>query len=345
MAMMTTAFGLIRQMQETFAAQQPAPQPQPQPQPQMPPPPPAHTDPGAMMAWMQQFLQMYQQMQPPQPAPQPAGRGRGEAQPQQMNPMAMGLMGMPPMTPPPGMIWVPGFGFVPFDRLAQAVGGGNGGGGGPTYGPNAGSGGPYRGPFRPSYGQQDDGGGHRYPPPQAPPPRQQTAAEQFHDALTVVKTAVQAVGEFNALVPQYGAPEAAPLPEDDDSPVQVIDTGPAKIVVNRKDGTLRGWETGWANADKILKWVGEQREAIQEASKERQQAQQQQRPQQLPPGYVEVGPDYQPPPGYTAVPVDRVPPQDGLPPPPAHMPPPIQATPAPNRTWDAPRMPGPERES
>jgi hypothetical protein len=84
----------------------------------------------------------------------------------------------------------------------------------------------------------------------------------------------------------------------------------------------------------VLKWVGEQHETIQKAHAEQRR---EQAPKVLPPGYVEVGPGYQPPPGYVAVPVD--PPQEApqgaqqqpLPPPPAEMPPPIQ--------WGAPTIP------
>jgi len=159
--------------------------------------------------------------------------------------------------------------------------------------------------------------------------------------MSVVRTAVDVVQEMNSLLPSQGEQPTgvatAIAPEEDDSPVQIIDAGPAKLVVNKEDGTLRKWETGWANMDKVLKWVGEQHEKMQQAAA--QQQQQQQRPQQLPPGYVEVRPGYQPPPGYVAVPVD---PQQ-LPPPPEQMPPPIQEAPQQQqpsrRTWSAPTIP------
>jgi len=158
--------------------------------------------------------------------------------------------------------------------------------------------------------------------------------------MSFFRTAVDAVQEMNSLIPQQGAAPAYEAAEEDDSPVRVFEAGPAKIVVDKKDGTLRGWETGWANMGGVLKWVGEQREAIQKANIERQQQQQarQQPTQQLPPGYVEVGAGYQPPPGYVAIPVDSA--GNPLPPPPEHVPPPIQSSPsAGRRTWGAPTIP------
>jgi hypothetical protein len=141
--------------------------------------------------------------------------------------------------------------------------------------------------------------------------------------------------------------------EDDDSPISVIDTGPAKIVINKKDGTLRGWETGFANLDKIFKFAGEQGELIRTANERRRQQQQQQQPQprQLAPGYVEVTEGYRPPHGYVAVPVDQSgapiqqqPPiqQQNLPPAPQVFSPPIESVPAPppgRRMWEAPSIP------
>ena len=233
MAMMQQMWEMFQQMQPPQQQQLP---PQQAPPPQMPPPPPAHADPATMMQWMQQMAQMIQQMQPQQPPAQP-----GSAQPAQpqANPMSamMGMMGaQPPMEPPPGTIWLPPFGFVPLERMAQVFGGGSG--------PGA-----PRGPYRPPY---SNGPPPPYAPP-APPAPPKTAAEQFKEAISVVRTAVESVQQINALVPQQQVPAAATTPaEDDDSPVQIIDTGPAKLVVDRKDGTLRTWETGWANMKGIM---------------------------------------------------------------------------------------------
>jgi hypothetical protein len=126
--------------------------------------------------------------------------------------------------------------------------------------------------------------------------------------------------------------------------VKVVDVNGWPVIVNKLDGSARMWETGVANTGNILKWLAEQREAIQKAAVEREARQQRQQPhQQLPPGYVEVGPGYQPPPGYVAIPVGQL--GDQLPQPPADMPPPIgqqeeQQWEAPNRTWGVPPMPG-----
>ena len=313
---LNSILALQRQQFEMWQAAQQAAQRAQQPQPQPPSQP---------------------QPQPPQPQPQP--------QPQ--------LSGMPPVQAPPGMFFVPGFGFVPAEKLFAALSGsspGSGEGGpyrGPYRGPYSGGspgggpygGGPYRPPYGPQYGPQ--GGDHPYPgqPPYgAPPARQKTAAEEFRDAVSFVRSAVQLASE---LAPQQPAPATAPEPEDDDSPVKVIDAGPAKLVINSKDGSARYWETGWANMDKIFKWVGEQREAIQKANAERERPQR----QPLPPGYVEMTPDYKPPPGYVAVPVQQIPQELPSPPPPDQMPPPISSPPPPSNEparppWGMPPVPG-----
>jgi hypothetical protein len=354
--------GMISAMQQMFEMfQSMHRQATPQQQAAMPQMP-ANPDMGSMMGWTQQMFEMFRSMQPPQPQPQPqhhpSSRGGHHQQPQpqmQMpNPMAA-MLGMPPIQPPAGTIWVPGFGFVPLERLTQAIGGGG-------HGPGVGEGPhrpPYRPQYRPPYGPQyrgEDTGPPGYGPPHHQAQPQKTAAEQFREALTVVRTAVEAVQDINSMLPNHmtGMPgmSVAQEPEDDDSPVQVIDTGAAKIVVNKKDGSARFWETGWANMDKVFKFVGDLREQIQ--------TQQQQQPQQrvLPPGYVEVGPNYRPPPGYVAVPVEhphqaphRAPHQEPrhqapqmydeeeLPPPPEHVPPPINRPAAARPVWGPPTIP------
>jgi hypothetical protein len=137
------------------------------------------------------------------------------------------------------------------------------------------------------------------------------------------------------------AAEQQPPPEEDDSPVRVIDMGPAKGVINRSDGSLRGFETAMANLPDVLKWWGEQRQEIRKA---REEDRRQQQPR-LPPGFVVAGPDYVPPDGYVAVPVDQIPQstqatQTTLPEPPDEMPPPIAPQPpspaAPKRAWGMP---------
>jgi hypothetical protein len=265
------------------------------------------------------------------------------------NPMATmaAMLGMAPqmqMQAPPGMIWTP-IGLVPLEKLVQAMSGsgGVGGGGGGNAEPSA------RGAYRqpPYYG----GGGERRPPyyregegrppygpgyggPQAPQ-RERTAAEQFRDALNVVRTAVDAVRDINEILPNQGGggvvherPEVED--DDDDSPVEIVNEGNVRYARNKQDGAVNWGNTAAMHVPGLIqdlfKWVGEQ-------AKEKQQQQQQPQARQLPPGYVEVGPGYQPPPGYVAVPVEEEQPhhqrpQGDLPPPPVHMPPPIVAPPA-----------------
>jgi len=283
-----------------------------QQQPQVTPPPPAHADPATMTQLFELIQKMQPQQQPAQPQPQ-----------SQADPMAAmrGMLGAPPpMEPPPGTIWLPPFGFVSLERMAQVCGG---------SGPGA-----ARGPYRPPYSGEH---GHA-PPPPPPPAPVKSAAEQFQEAVSVVRTAVDAVKQVDALLPRQQVAAAAAITpaEDDDSPVQIIDTGPMKILVDKKDGTLRPWETGWANMPKMMDWIAEQREAIQKANSGKQE-EEEETPKQLPPGYVVVKEGYEPPPGMVAVEVD--PSQVPLPPPPANTPPPLQSTPPSNRTWEMPTIP------
>lgn len=281
----------------------------------MPPPPPPGADMRAQMEWFQKAFEIFQSMRTPAATEAPAS----PQQPPAFNPAQAG----PTMQPPAGMMWgwVPGYGFA----LMPAGGGGS----------RPGLGDPMHRRPPPYYG------GDREPPqysgrhePPAQPQRERTAAEQFRDALSVVRTAVDAVGEMNTMLPnmQGGAPEISG-DDDADSPVKVIDTGKGKFVLDKNNGGFRGWESFYANLPDLLKWGAEQREEIQKNIA--QQNQQRQRSQQLPPGYVEVGPGYQPPPGFVAIPVDS---QQPLPPPPTNMPPPIQAP-----SWGAPPIPEEEQ--
>lgn len=286
---------------------------------------------------IRQMLDMVQQSQQ-------TGRvaARGSAAIPAVNPQmaaAMAGMGVPPVQPPPGTIWVPGFGFVSLEILMQALGGGR-----PS--PGIGPRGPFRGPFAANRG--GDGNGNPEDPPnfrvggpmfasshQPPPPV--SAAEQFRDSISLIKTAANAAREFQNLFPGQEAHEASPAVsiEDEDSPMRVIETGTAKIVVNKKDGSLRPWETGVANMDKIFGWASEQL-AIARSQRPATPAPR----QRLAPGLVEVTPDYRPPPGYAAVPLDATgEPQFGqarLPPPPSSVPPPL-GYPPPVRQAPAPR--------
>ena len=332
---------------------------QPQPLGYQPPapqqaPPPAAPDLGALLAGFRQLQEMMHAYQSggPAPAPQPLGvagdpvsaqfdqlrqmldmlqqtQGRGAARGPvaapavnpQMAAVMMG-MGVPPVQPPPGMIWTPGFGYVSVDALMQAVQGRPMTGG---VGPR----GPFRGPFAASRG--GDGNQEESSPPfrgspmfnaaqQQPPPV--SAEEQFRDSISLIKTAANAAREFQNLFPGQEAHDAPAVSiEDDDSPMRIIETGAAKLVVNKKDGSIRPWETGFANMDKIFKFASEQLDIARS-----------QRPahparQVLAPGLVEVTPDYRPPHGFAAVPLDATgEPQFGqarLPPPPSNVPPPL----------------------
>jgi len=218
-------------------------------------------------------------------------------------------------------------------QTAQRGGAGSPPGAPPYYRPRYG--GPAHAPDAPPYDPRAP-----YDPRQ-PPARPQTPSEQLRDAVSVVRSTFEVAREFG-----FGGEraEAAP-PEDDDSPVRVIDMGKAKGVINRSDGTLRGFETVMANLPDIIRGVSDLRAEI---IKERRENQQRVRPQQLPPGYVEVTEGYVPPEGFVAVPVDQIPPgaqaaqaaESPLPEPPREMPPPIAAEPErPKRAWGMPEVP------
>ena len=339
MSMMGQMFEMFRQMQVPPSPPPPVHQPAPpafQVPQQMPPMPSPQASPAEMMAWMQQAFGMFQQLQAPQqqqPAhvvpqlqpvvvPMPAQQA---PPPPQSGGIAETLMLMEQM-------------FKMFQRMQ-----------GPSADP--------RGPRPPYYPQGDrdpngprppyypQGGGQERAPYQ-PPQRQPTPAEQFREMVTVVRTAASAMQEIDSLLPRRQEAVVEATSDDDDSPVRIIDTGPIKIAINKDDGALRWADTGMMALPGMLKWVGEQREAIQKGAADRQ-TRQQPPTQQLPPGYVEVGPGYQPPPGFVAIPIDPPPQQQSFPPPPVQVPPTIQETPAPppgRRTWAAPTFPPEEGE-
>lgn len=315
MAMMNQMFQLFQQMQ---ASVQPPPQPQFQPPPPaMPPMPSPQANPAEAMAWMQQAFGMLQKMQQgttpaqvvvqPAPPPPPASPAGGIAETMVvMKQMFEMFQSMQPPPPRP----------EPFR------------GGRPPYYPDRGG---------PPSSFSPDG---QRPQHQQQPQRQLTMAEQFKESIGVVRTAVGVIEEMDSLLPgRGGQQEAASMldMDDDDNPIKIVDTGRGKLAVNKSDGALRWVETGMMALPDLLKWLGEQHQVIQEANKDRQRP----RRQQLPPGYVEVGPDYRPPPGFTAVPVEQ---EEELPPPPEHMPPPIQESPA-RRAWGAPVIPDQQEEN
>jgi len=339
-----------------YSQQPPYPQPPPQPQygqpyPQQPPPQampmplapapaPAGMDMNAMMAFMQQQFEMWnsaqqraQQVSQPQ-APQSAPsfdfaalaafmqQQQQQQQPQAPQP-APAMLGMPPVQPPPGMMFVPGFGFVPVQKLLEAMGA-----------PQQQAPPP---PPRDYYPPPRSPYGYPQPPPQ--PPR--SPADQFRETIGLMRSVREAAETMQSLWPNQQQPQGQHVAEedddDDDNPVRVMDIAGTKLLLNKEDGSARLWETGLANMDKIAKWVGEQSESIRRAQAERQRP----APQQLPPGYVVATPGYQPPPGYVAIPEQPPPPQQApLPPPPAVIPPPI-GQPEPQQTWDIPSI-GPQ---
>lgn len=305
----TDPIAMMRQMFEMFQTMSQRPVVAAQPAPAMAPAPQVMpTDPMAMMKQMFELFQQTQGGVVPPPAPQPVVVAAPAPAPQpSIDPMAM----MSQM-------------FDMFQKMQSSMA--------PRPSPMQRSYAPQDGEPRPPYARPAYSG---QPPPQAQQ-RPPTMAETFRESISVVRSAVDMMQEMEGVLPGREQQESNASPEDDDSPVRVIDTGHAKLVVNKTDGSTRLWETGVANMDKIFKWVGEQREAIQKESHERQARQQQPR-QQLPPGYVEVGPDYQPPPGYRAVAVE----QSDLPPPPEHVPPPIQEQPT-RQAWGAPTIPSEE---
>ena len=261
---------MMRQMFAMFndmreAVQQPAYAP---PTMQMPPPPPSHADPQAMMGWMQEMFRTFQQMQVQQ---QPVQRQQPQA-PVQLDQMAM----MKQM-------------FELFKDMRS------------TFQPS---------PQQEIRSQYRSGpypeGRERVPYlPPAQAQRPQTAAEQFREALTVVRTAVSAAQEINDLIPSASRDVDVGISseEPDAGQIKIVDMGGVPVAFER-DG-VNGWMTGLANLNKVLKWVGEQREEFQKS----QARLQQNRPaRQLPHGYVEVTEGYVPPPGYVAVPVNEPPP-------------------------------------
>jgi len=305
MAMMGQLLQMLPQIQQLL---QPQPQPQvaqpPPPPPQMPPMPPA-SDPGAMLVWLQQAVQTIQQIQStaqPHPAPQQPPPYQPQQPPQQQQPpMPQG----PTRAAPPGMAWIwePGYGFV-----LSPVGGTT-----PStpMSPMA------RGPRPSYYNPQRDDQPHREPQREAalPPPR--TAAQQFQDSISTIRTTVEMMRELNDLIP--GADQSSPSTpsQESDSPIAVIPAGPAKIVVNTSDGSLRLMETAFANMGPLANWVGEQHKIIQRAAADRQR---QQQPQQQLQGHAVV---------------EEAPGTD-LPPPPEDVPPPIHTG---RRTWEPPTIP------
>lgn len=359
--------GQLQQLFELFTRMQrqaAPPQPQAPPQPMVLPPPP--TDPAAQMAWMQQAFEIFQRMQaqpgaappPLQPTVVPVAQptsGLDLAQLQQIFGLFREMMtqAQPAPAPPPyRRPYDPRErGYDPrdprdsrgYDPREQ----------GPRYGePEYGAPG-YRPPPPPYQGgyRGPGGPGSGYGPPAQP----RSHTDELREAVSFVRTAAQSLREMQTMMPwNREAPEqAAAGPEEDDSPVQVVDAGPAKFVINKEDGGMRGFESVLVNLPSVMKWGGEQFEKISKAHDERQRQAQPPR-QQLAPGYVEVTPGYRPPPGFVAVPIDqeeyqehmerqqgRQAPQRRLPDPPERMPPPIHAEeqeegPYTEQPWGAP---------
>lgn len=319
----------------------PPPAPAP-PLPSPPPPPqqqPATVQPGdswsAFQAQQKQQWELFQEMQ------RAAAAAQQPTVQQQPAPVQQPAQ-QPLLQAPPGMVNVPGIGFVSAEKLLRVIaddGRSSGSGYRAPYGPRspyyAGEQPPppdptapqpqYGQPYRPPYGPQQ-------PPQAAPQPK--TAIETLREAVTLIRT----VGEITEQTRPQVAPEVEPPDPADRSPVRVVDVGSAKMVLNESDGSTRLFESIVANVPTVFKFMGEQLDAIRKSQAEKE-AREKQR-QQLPPGYVEVGPGYVPPEGFVAVPVGQVPmqrqpAQQPLPDPPAQMPMPLEEEPA-QRTWGAP---------
>ena len=336
LAMQRQWFEMMQQMQTSKVA----------PLPMVAPPPPVAPalDPSAMLAMQREWFEMMQQAQqtatvpmppppqapamPAQPVPAPTDPTSAMlAMPRQWFEQMMQMMGgaggrgVPaPAAPAPastndGML---AFQRQTFDMMLEMMRA--------AQRPVAGAGAPP--PYRPDRGDpryRPDPGA----PPYAPPPPPKTMKEELRDAVNVMRTTFDVAREFGfGQAPAPVEREAAP-----DDPVRVVHMGLAKSVVNVDDGSMRVAETILSNLPEAAKWAAQQFDKIREARGKQQQR------TQLPPGYVEVGPGYQPPPGYVAVPIDQIPPgaplpAAPLPEPPADMPPPITE---PRRTnWGMP---------
>lgn len=257
--------------------------------------------------WMREkFNELWlKEMQAPAAAPatpQPA--------PQQQPAMHPSLMGGPPVQPPPGVMWVHGYGFVSEQALANAMGG--------DAGPAPPEPPPYRGPYR--------SGAVGAPPAYTPPVRQKTVQEQFREATSVIRLATELADQFGPEEPEPSAPAAR---VDRDSPIRVIDAGPAKLVID-EDGASRIWETVLLNAGPALRWWGDRQAAMERARRE-QEASRRQLPQ-----FIEVVP----PQGFAPAPAERqqvaqeVAPQPEAPV--AGPPPHANGAPSRRRMWDLP---------
>ncbi len=324
LAMQRQMFEMMQQMQDA-AAGRAAPPPQPAP----PPPAPAASAPvdqaTTLLTMQKQMFEMMQQMQA-------AAAGHAPPAPQAPAPAPAA----PSTDPTVAMLSMQRQMFEMMLTMMQTVQRGA------TPSPPPGAG-PYRGPYRPhDPNHQPYDPRPPYGAPQ-PPPRPQSPSEQLRDAVGVMRSTFAVAREFQDLV---GSPTAEQAPaEDDDIPVRVIDMGPAKGVINRSDGSLRGFETLMANVPEMLKWGSEQAAAFRKAKVEARAEERRLQQQQLPPGYVVADQDYQPPEGFVAVRVDQIPPQaqhaqpaqQRLQEPPDEMPPPIaESEPVKSRPWGMP---------
>jgi hypothetical protein len=359
LAMQKQVFDMVQSMAPKVA---PAPPAAPAPPPQ--PPPPAPPDINAILTMQKQMFDMVQSMQPghasspPQPAPaspQPTGPVDQTAallamqkqmfdMMQAMQATAAGHAPPPSPQPTPAAPTTDPTGVMlamqkqTFDMMLAMMQAAQRGAAPPPV---------YSGPYRPPSRDPRDGGASGAPaaapydqrPPYQPPQRPQTPSEQLRDAANVFRQTMDVAREFGFA----GGPAAEPEPPaDDDGPVRVIDMGPAKGVINRHDGSLRGVETFMANLPDILKWAGEQRAEIRKEREESRRLRLQEMQQQLPAGYVVATPDYQPPAGFVAVPVDQIPraaqaAEESLPEAPDEMPSPLAAErERPKSTWGMP---------
>jgi len=157
---------------------------------------------------------------------------------------------------------------------ASEVGLGGHGGGGPGGGPGGGAG-PFSGPRRggmPSMFERGNPAAAPPPPPPAPPPPPPTAAEQFAQAIGLMRAAADAATSIQRIMPGLTGASAAPVaaapaaPEpEEEGPTKIVKLGDINAVQNTADGSLRLVDTALANSDKIMSWIDKQKKDYQDA--------------------------------------------------------------------------------
>jgi hypothetical protein len=259
-------YGQQEQQQQQQPRYAPPPQYGPQPQPQ-----PQSQDFSSLMEIQRQVAELNGRLTAvlSQPAPQPQAAPAPPPQFVQIPHSAPAPAPAPAQAPqqqvqpPAGMFHIPGFGFVPTARLFEALSGAPGVAPALQVAPAP----------RPS-------------PPQPEP----TAADQFRNAIGLIKTAVDAASTMQSILPQQPLPPPPTVQEkeEDESLTKIMQLGDIKAVVNKADGNVRLVDTALANSDKIMSWIDKTRQQMQQSVTQPQSMQQmpqvpQQQPQQQQP--------------------------------------------------------------